>query len=515
MFKKLNPNLKFIGGACIVGVLVCLVVELVVNKLFPQPVYLFSISRLIAVAAVTSGTLCLLKYRAYFLKNLHKAFLLIALAFGMSFILVFPRTVYMSADDQIHFRNAYFFMHDTVELKGGFAVAESWALTDFRGKGFDELSAVYAIMEEQNQTVIDAQYHVDEPRELYSRIAYLPFHLGLEVADFFGLSFPNAIALAKICNLFCYVLLIYFAIKASGKFAKLFFIIGLLASNIFLATQFSYDPIVTASLLLAIALFLHMRQMDKVTPGYLMGFILAATLGSLTKAVYCPILLLVWMIPNDRFDCKKRALAFKICTMIVMLVLASTFVLPMLGGGLASDIRGGNTSVSGQISFLLNNPITGIMTILNFILSALPERIFGTASFSYLGGLESESLLFPIMRTVWVLSLLILLWITFRSDLSAVSLTKRSKIGFALIYAILAGAIIMSMYLSFTEVGSKTIGGVQARYFMPMLPLLLMTLMPVNRLCPQETARGGLIIFVPYLCLILVFMLYVLTMSKL
>ena len=125
MINKIDRHVIFIGVACLSGVLLSLVFTIVVNIIFPQPHFYFGCSRFVAIAAVTSSIICLIKYRGYFTRNLHKAFLLIALVFGISCILVFPRVVYLSPDDQIHFKNAYFFMDDTVELRGGFAAIGS------------------------------------------------------------------------------------------------------------------------------------------------------------------------------------------------------------------------------------------------------------------------------------------------------------------------------------------------------------------------------------------------------
>ena len=410
-------------------------------------------------------------------------------------------------------------MNESMEIKGGFSAIGSSTFTSVDSKGFDEISKVYANMNEANNVVIDEKHTISVSRQLYNTIVYLPFHLGLRLADLLHLKFTSGIVIAKIFNLVCYVILVYFAIKSSGKFNRIFFVIGLLTSNMFLATQFSYDPLVIASLLLAISLFLHIKQTKNISAKYLLGFILAATFGSLTKAVYCPILLLALMIPNDNFDCKKRAIAFKICAIFVMLVLASTFVLPILSGGLASDIRGGDTSVSGQIGFLLNNPLKAIAIILLFIFNQLPNLVFEpTSSFVSLGMAASSGLIYdlcsPVVPMVGVLSFLVLLWATFGTVLDKKTIiTKRTKLGIAIIYLILVGSTTASMYLSFTAVGGMRVDGMQPRYLMPFLPLLLILFIPTSK--PQRTASSQIIVFVPYICLTLIIATYILRMSML
>ena len=41
-----------------------------------------------------------------------------------------------------------------------------------------------------------------------------------------------------------------------------------------------------------------------------LGFIISVVFACLPKAIYCPILLLLLFIPNNRFDSKKQAITF-------------------------------------------------------------------------------------------------------------------------------------------------------------------------------------------------------------
>ncbi len=520
MLKTVDQKVVFNVGACLVGILVALFFELAVNIVFPQPSFFFCFDRFAAVAITVAATIFLIKYRQYFCRNLHRAFLLIGLTFGVSLILVFPRMLYASPDDQIHFRNAYFFMNDAVELRGGFSAIESSGFVNIKDKGFDEMSGIYDEINQADEVIINQAYEVNDSPQLYTRIIYLPFHLGLRLANLLHLKFTTGVVIAKIFNLACYILMVYFAIKLSGKFNKIFFVVGLLTANLFLATQFSYDPLIFASLLLTIGIFLHIRQTEKVSTKYFLGFVLAAVFGSLTKAVYCPILLLALMIPNNKFDCKKRAIAFKVCTMLVMLVLASTFVLPILTGSLAGDIRGGNTSVSGQISFLLHNPLKAIAVFVIFIVGTLPKLALEPASFVGLGAGATAGPLyhrcFPAVILVEIMSLILILWATFTTKPDKALSASRFKIGIAVIYFIIAGAIAASMYLSFTTVGNIYIDGLQPRYFMPFLPLLLILFIPSKLIQDRKAATcDWATLFVPYVCLALILTTYVLRMSML
>lgn len=505
-----------IAVAILVGILTSLAFTVFVNIIFPQPTFYFGRHRFIAVALIVSSLICLVYYRKYFMDNLHKAFLLITLAFGISLTLVFPQAVYLSADDHIHFRNSYVFMDDATELKGGFLAIESNNFANVEDKGFDELSKMYLVMNEVDDT-ITVEYHTNETPQLYRQVTYLPFYLGLKVSELLHLNFTTGVIIAKICDLVCYVFLVYIAIRESGKMSRVFFVIGLLVSNIFLATQFSYDPIIIASILLAISLFLHIYQSETVSTKRLLGFILTVTLGSLVKGIYCPLMLLLLIIPNSKFDSKKRAITFKVCAMLVMLTLASTFVLPVLGGSMAGDIRGGNTSVSGQLHFLLSNPFLALAIVARFFIMTVPSCITSTVMFLNLGAGATAGVIYhicePVTSIVWTISFVTLLWAVFSTNGQG-EITKQLKIVSGVLFVLLAGMIFASMYLSFTSVGSADVDGVQPRYFMPILPLLLIPLIPIRSKC-RETPSNQVILFAPCLMLILIFGAYVLHMSML
>ena len=65
------------------------------------------------------------------------------------------------------------------------------------------------------------------------------------------------------------------------------------------------------------------------------------------------------------------------------------------------------------------------------------------------------------------------------------------------------------MYLSFTPVGNSTIEGVQTRYFIPMLPLLLFIISPASNKVKKDNSSNILLILIPYCILMLISILFV------
>ena len=425
------------------------------------------------VLSLSSFTI-IIRYRKYFLDNLHNAFLFIAIIGGMLLLTAYPKTIYMSWDDQIHFKNAYYlFNTETARTSGAFLFLENKNNSDIAPYQTDEeKNEFYKYinqLDRKNSGISQVNYF----NETYKRLVYFPFWLGFNISKILGFGFCDCLVFAKFINMLCYILIMYSAIKISTFAKKIIFAIGLFESNLFLATQFSYDSLITASLTLAFALFLRMLEDKKLNKKYVISFILAVVFGCLPKAIYCPILLLLLFVPNNKFDNKKQAVLFKCMLCVIVFLLMSTFVLPMLLGSVGGDPRGGNTNTSAQLSFILHNPINYCKILIKFFLNNSVTLLIGQGIF------VSNSYLDAKIRygidLLYMINLIYILYLAFNTCINKNIINKKIKF----ILFIMLGAIFLlistALYLSFTEVGMDCINGVQTRYFIPLfLPLWLL-----------------------------------------
>lgn len=465
----------------------------------------YSWRRYSITALLCFGFIILCKYHKYLSQNLDKAFLLICSTAGLSFIFAFPQVVHVSPDDHIHMRNAFVFLHDEAHWSDGIKMLDAAIDTDTSGMSMSEIDEVHKKMNDAHADTRDKVMTFTDSYNWYSRLVYLPYHLGFEVSQFIGLNLTSMLIIAKLFNYICYVLLFYFAIKLSTHARKIFFAIGLISSNIFYATQFSYDPMITASIMLALALFLRMLSQEKIDSRYLFGFVLLVVWASLPKAVYCPLLLLLLILPSKKFDSRKRAIIFKMLIIILTLILLSSFVLPALTGGMTGDVRGGNTSVSGQIHFILSHPLSSIKTILGFTIMCLPSLAFGQnalVNFPVISGSIFSNQVIYVTQVTYYMELILIFWAVFTTAWPKSIISHFRKVYFATIYVIITMAIISAMYLSFTAVGNDTVLGVQARYFIPILPLLLLLIAPTRERAVDLSPRNPIPLFCWYVCLV-------------
>lgn len=457
-------------------------------------------SRVIFIILLIFTLSILIKYSKYFTKHLEKAFLLIAIVSGFLMIFVNSKVVYVSWDDQIHIKSASS-LFSTKETKSSLAmqIIQEYNLTNEGTiQSREEKLAFYKSLNKIHNKTKNRVVQLNDYASRYNRIVYIPFYLGFKLANLLNFNFIFGIILAKIFNFACYCLLMYFAIKISKHTKKMIFIISLLVSNIFLATQFSYDSIVTASITLGLAAYFRLLEMKKIDYKYILIFILSIVWGSLTKAIYCPLLLLILFIPNDKFKNKKDANKFRFMIIAITLLLMSTFVLPALFGGLGGDSRGGNTSVTKQMAFIISNPLQFVKILIKFFLKSAPDLFLG--SFTLCG--TAYVLNSDVTNFTYLISLVYILYYIFTDPIDKKILNNKTKIIMAICFIGIWLLISTAMYLDFTEIGQSIINGVQPRYFIPILLLLLMILRPTEDNVKGDKKYSCMFCVIPF-CLIM------------
>lgn len=440
-----------------------------------------SYSRLLFLFAMTYTIMTVIVFFPYFKNNIEKAFLLIGLSFGALIIILTPVCLVTSSDDQVHF-------HRFFTLLGGKYTKWTYAeryfnnleIDNYKKYQTDEEIELYKQFLNKNHTkksiikVENLDSNID-----YQDLIYLPFSIGYKIARIFNFSFVNCIYFSKLCNLLVYLFLMYYAIKIIPIAKKLLFFIGLLPTNIYLASQFSYDATITAGILISFATFLYIRKKQKVDFKNLMIFVLGITWASLPKMVYCPMLLLIFFIPNKWFDSKKQAIIVKIGTFLMFLTLMSTIMLPILTTNVAGDSRIANTSVSGQLKYILSTPVNYLKLLVKETVYNFDRMAFGMNTFSFLGYLSKYKEDFFNLSNFIILATIFFLTFTDHSDKKVID--KKIKVILSIILLGIWCLIWSALYLSWTPVGENQILGVQSRYFLPIIFPFLVLFIPYSK----------------------------------
>ncbi len=432
----------------------------------------FSINfaRLITMFILFFGILIFFFFKKFFFEKIERSFLVIVLVIGSSIILLTPSITYLSMDDIVHYKNSA----TLIPFSNNISKTEN-ELTSFQVFHKDMINS----KEELNDLNIYLnENHVEKNLGgfgkgfiPYSRFGYIPSAITLKAASILNVPFTISFALGRLTNLLFYSLIMFFAIKIAPIKKRIFVLFALIPTNIFMACNYSLDPIITSCLTLGFSLFLReLFSKEKIDFKYTLLYLATTIFGILPKPIYAPLVLMPLLLSKDKFDNKKQMKYFKIGLVLIFIVLISTFVLPtLLSPSVQGDVRAaGQTSQIGQITSILSNIPGYIQVFINNAGDQFFMKFFGPDALTSVGYLNQipENIYYFFLIAIITFSVL-------RDSDEKKKLTFNNKIFiFALLFVII-GLIWTALYVDFTEVATLRIRGVQARYFLPiLLPLL-------------------------------------------
>ena len=295
----------------------------------------------------------------------------------------------------------------------------------------------------------------------YPPLGYLPQALGLFVAMNGDMEPIAGQTLARLINLFVYIILISLSIRLIPVGKWLFVALGLLPTSLFLASSLSPDSLNIAWSFLFVGFIVRLMHVEKKVGKRDMGIIAFLGVGLfMLKVAYAPLLLLVLGLPNRVMRPKVRWILFA----VIATVGASAYLLwSAYYGSIVSSV-----DIGANADNIRGNLIAALSGILINILFT-PYRIFETN------------------QTIYVFLAVALCWMIITrikgtklvKAASTLELYEQYKIQF---FAILAAVVSLGVTYSallltwtdVTEYGFIDIQGFQGRYTLPILPLLIL-----------------------------------------
>lgn len=402
------------------------------------------------------------RFHEVFLNKPEKTFVIVALAGTLLLASSMQPTAVISWDDETHYTNSLNISHPTT-IKKTLADESIWKHDypfSFDMKENQEM--IQALNQENQQKTIS---EATQYRKILISPSYLTSGFFLFLGRSLNLPFHICFILGRIGNALTYIILMYFAIKKlkSGKLILMCF--ALLPTCIFLASNYNYDSWILGFTALGFSyLFSNLQTPEEpATIKDIVIMLLSFLLGFIPKAVYFPLLLLIFFMPKGKFKNPKHYRYFKLATSLCIIFLICSIILPMLMQGPPTDTRGG-TDVNGmsQISYIFSNPLLYTRTLLTFLKDyiSIEHTDAITQFWAYYGRTPHG-----------VLSILMLVFLTFtdRNEYD-VHTTKR---GFRITTIFICFAtlclVATALYIAFTVVGADTIEGCQPRYILPVL----------------------------------------------
>lgn len=419
-------------------------------------------------------------------------FLIVALGVGIVMCAAMPPTTGMSVDDEIHYGRIAALAHG----KPGYLTEAEFTMTE---RGF---SVVYD--EAYHYEVDTLQDHrrylamVDKAGENaepatdvslqwgFSDTGYVLQAAGHALGNLLGLPLTGQITMARLFNMLSYVLLTFLGVMTLKRFKITLSAIALMPTPMFLACSLTYDTTINALCFLGLALVMDaiLDRETRLTNVRALGILLCLVLGSISKVVYIPMLLLVLLLPRSKFEGNGQRIWFKTLAVILCVLTVGTMMLSVSDGAIAlTDSRGDGADSAGQISYILHNPFAYLLTFFETIWTDFNYYFLDTSRtyLGYVGGMG---------ETLSILSLVLILVAAVTDNDPSLNQKLNWKLRLAmLIIAMMAvGMTFTTMYVAYTGVGADYIAGVQGRYLIPVLPLLAMLLSPDglhNRMCKK------------------------------
>lgn len=307
------------------------------------------------------------------------------------------------------------------------------------------------------------KYQFEKDGRAISRLfVMLPAVIGIKVADFIT---NSPLIIFYVGRLFTFALSFFMLVKALDiipKNRKILLLVICIPMFIQQLISYSYDSILNSSCVLLVAYLVKFYYQDeRIKTSELLLYSLLSLIILIIKLPYVLISIPILFIDKNKFGNNKKSIILKNCIYLVVLILGIYKARSI--GDLSTSTKDG-ISRGNSLSGLIKNPIS----VAYIVKYTLKEKFFQWLEsligiFGWLRYKINDVLIYS------YLFVLIFLGITNPERID----NKKFKYLSMLCLLLLTGGIILSMYLGWTPTGSYIIEGIQGRYFISFIPLLL------------------------------------------
>ena len=301
----------------------------------------------------------------------------------------------------------------------------------------------------------------------------LPGAIGIKIVDLFSNSPLLLFYSGRLFSFFTSFLILLYAIKIIPKHKKILLFVCLMPMFVQQLVSYSYDSVLNALCILQIAYFIKFYyQKEKISNKDLIIYTLSSLLIMTIKLPYLLISASILFLDKSKFGENKFDKLKKILC-IFGIIFISYYLSKFIQNigyievkSKVSKINRGNSLIE-----LIKNPKLILWIIYNTLstygLEYLKEivGVFGWLKYR--------------INNIIVIASYIMIILIILSEESKISKKTRLLNIFSMI--ILIGGIFLVMYLQWTQTGNLTIDGVQGRYLLPILPMIMIMLIPKNR----------------------------------
>ena len=303
-------------------------------------------------------------------------------------------------------------------------------------------------------------------------VSYLPGILGMTLGRLLQLPIMKTIYMGRFFSCAAYIGLCYFGIKKIPGNKGTLALVALLPISLHLGSSFSYD-----SLLLGGAIFftglviLLYEQKKEVSVTQLLLLVLSVLILTSGKGIYFIMLGMLVFVPAKVWGGKLKQ---KLYLTALGSLSAISFVANM-GALLTKRGEVALENSSMQTSIIWEKPIEFLFLAINTLIS-LVDIYFRGLFGGYLGWFQ-----FEVPVVVSIIAMILLLISTFYVSEQSVLIKKEVRFGGIAVFLLL-GAASLAAAISWNSENAATIGGVQGRYFLQVLPFALLSISSLKQL---------------------------------
>jgi len=437
-------------------------------------------------------------YRKQIGERIEIGFLIVSLSLGILLISSVPAIPMASWDEYIHFQRVIGVAGLGINRMTTADIMEQTLRIDFNPEVI--AGQMQMLEEEFRQGAVSEVWTGFN----YTQLGYLPLAAGILFGRLAHFSYSTIFRMGKLFNLLVYVTLAFLSIKKLKSGKVILSIIALFPTNLFLATSYSYDPWVTVWFMFGFSSFVsELQQPDKLLNWRgIAGLILPFIIGCGPKAIYALFMLVLLLMPRQKFSSNQQAKWFKFFVLysvgIVTLYFLTPFFAQIGAGKYLGDTRGYDNVDSGkQVAFVLKNPFTYAMTLLKFLLEeyfTFDSSAMYMTELAYLGHTGNH---------VMLAAALMVAVYTDKNEYDLKILSNKFRVCILLAFFITVCAIVSALYVSFTPVGESTVYGCQLRYLLPILfPVYFVIGSPRIQNNIKKSTYNIVLLFIPA-CIIL------------
>lgn len=452
-------------------------------------------------------------YLLYSGRKLERVYAAAVMLYGALYLCVLPP---LSAPDEIsHYISAYQLssrlLGRQANYKDGHVLvrAEDWFLEDVHGEYRYELDGGSMVAVHQDKTDADVlgqtlteetyriihdigfKKHTDRaaagrlpdigttavsnyPPVVTTPFGHLPQAVGIALARLLGMNSLGLAYMGRLFNLLFYVGVTSLAMKRLPFGKEVLFGAALLPMTLHLAGSMSYDAFILALAFYFTAVVMDLAyKREKVRYRDIVTLMVVAAVMGPCKIVYAVLLGLCFLIPVGRFGGLRNYI------LSAAAVLAAFLLAMLLVNSRTIAVYATETDSyviwAEEAGYSLGQLITSPKLILKMFYNTVvwqAQYYHMTMIGAYLGNVD------VVLDVPYLLVMLFsfgLIGLSLGKPGETLSISKGRRIWIWTVCLACAAATMFSMLLAWTPVSSPVINGVQGRYFLPFLPVLLMS----------------------------------------